>query len=113
MSVASVLEAGGLKGSREAGVHEFTTPGLDCLDGELSLCSFATRGRISLSMTERDPQDDDLWPIPSTQLVVRGEETVLGSRHVVKTKFGQDVQRIYSCDDNVAWMELQVWVGIT
>ena len=36
VSVAAVLEAGGPKGSRVEGEHEFSTPGLyTCLDGEL------------------------------------------------------------------------------
>ena len=37
MSLAAILEAGGPKGSRQVGEHEFTVPGLyTCPDGELS-----------------------------------------------------------------------------
>ena len=44
LTVAVVLEAGGPKGSRTDGEHEFTTLGLyTCPDGEFSLFSYATR----------------------------------------------------------------------
>ncbi|MFM7977911.1 MAG: hypothetical protein ACKPKO_01235, partial [Candidatus Fonsibacter sp.] len=46
-TVAAILEAGGPKGSRKAGEHEFTYPGLyTCPDGELSPLMYATRARI-------------------------------------------------------------------
>ena len=42
LTTAAILEAGGPKGSRTQGEHEFTTPGLyTCPDGELSPLSYA------------------------------------------------------------------------
>ena len=69
-TIAAILEAGRPKESRNYGAHEFTTPGVYCcLGNELSPFSYATRSRITLSVTEQDPQDDDIWTMPSSRFI--------------------------------------------
>ena len=113
MTVAAILEAGRPKGSLEASSHECAALGVYLsLDGECVPFSCANRGRIALSMTEQDSQDDDLWAMPTTQYVLRGEETVEGATRTIKKNCGRNAQRIDPADDNVLWQEIQVWIGI-
>jgi len=70
-TVAAILEAGGPKGSRKAGKHEFTYPGLyTCPDGELSPLLYATRAMI-ITSHDLDGPVQDYWSQPCAQFVFR------------------------------------------
>jgi len=57
MSLASILEAGGPKGSRED-EHDCAVPGLyTCPDGELSALDYGTRARLIMDLTETYAED--------------------------------------------------------
>jgi len=113
MSLAAILEAGGPKGSRQAGEHEFSVPGLyTCPDGELSPLEYGTRARLVMDLSESYEADISPYNKPCTQFVFRGEETVEGDATKKVRSFGEDHQYIYESDDHIAWTELQGWVGV-
>ena len=109
MSLAAILEAGGPKGSRKSGEHEFTTPGLyTCPDGEVAPFDYATRARLIMDHDYVTPEYGCLTTLPCTQFVFRGEETVEGAATKKVRTLSEDHQFIYENDDHVAWTELQV-----
>ena len=91
MSLASILDAGGPKGSRIEDEHEFTEPGLyTCPDGELSALDYGTRSRLIMDLTETYLEDVCPYSRPCAQFIFRGEETVEG---VAKQKEGAQFER--------------------
>ena len=116
MTVAPILEAGELKGSRGEG-QEYTTPGVDgCPEGQHTPFDYGCRAYTT------DPNGDqraevDKWATPFTQFIFRGEETVAGRRHnitggkLAEKSMGSDQQRIYD-EEMVNWTEMDVYVGI-
>ena len=113
MSLAAILEAGGPKGSRKSGEHEFTTPGLyTCPDSAVSPFEYATRARIIMDHDCVNYEYGDFTKQPCTQFVFRGEELVDGQLTKKVKSFGADHQWIYKEDYHVNWTELQVWIGI-
>ena len=114
MCVASILEAGGPKGSTDSKAgHEFTTPGTyTCLETELTPFFYATRARLE-GPREKPFTWNDQWSWPPVQFLFRGAETRAGAEQVKLKTNGSDMQRIYRQDDHVLWFELQVWIGVT
>ena len=92
-SVDAVLEAGGPKGSRKEGEHEFTTLGLyTCPDGELSPFSYAARARIGMAHSEQNATNCGIGSMPWTQFIFRSDESVEGAAANNIKSFGYDHQ---------------------
>ncbi|MFM7982079.1 MAG: hypothetical protein ACKPKO_22450, partial [Candidatus Fonsibacter sp.] len=106
------LEAGGPKGSRKAGEHEFSDLGLyTCLDGELGPMLYGSRARIIMSHDLVGPVKD-YWSQPCAQFVFRGDELMEGQQMKNIRSFVGDHQWVYKEDYRVNWTELQVWIGV-
>ena len=113
LTTVAILEAGGPKGSRTPGEHEFTTPGLyTCPDVELSPLSYATRARIVMHHDLDMPKNREYWSQPCAQFVFRSDELLEGQNTKKVKSFGTDHQWIYLEDHHVNWTELQVWIGV-
>ena len=113
LTTVAILEAGGPKGSRNEGEHEFTTPGLyTCPDGESAPLAYASRARIVMYHDHNMPQNLDYWSQPCTQFVFRGDELLEGLHSKKVKSFGYGHQWIYVEDHHVNWTELQVWIGV-
>ena len=79
LGLASILEAGGPKGSTVAGEHEYTILGLyACLDSMLAPFNYGTRARIVMHHTDVFGNKQYPTDLPWAQFLFRGEETVEG-----------------------------------